>query len=86
MHAIFEQYASEFNPRVSSFPPAFTPDELYLSLAALNPEIEMVIEEARDMVISLDPPADPSSHPTSATKCRKNAARPRESGPTINRS
>ena len=58
LHAIFEQYASEFNPRVSSFSPAFTPEELYASLAILNPEIETMIEEARDMVMALAPPAE----------------------------
>ncbi len=58
LHAIFRLYATEFNPRVSSFPPAFTPDELYSSLAILNPEIETVIEEARDMVMALTPSAE----------------------------
>ena len=58
VHAALDQYSGEFNPRVSSFPPIFTPEELYASLASLNPEIEVVIQETRDLLEILEPLAE----------------------------
>ena len=57
LHDIMRRYSSEFGPRVSSFPPMFTPDELFESLAILNIEIEDTIEEALEGVRGLRPSA-----------------------------
>ena len=58
IHGALERYGGEFNPRVGSFPPILTPEELYSALAALNPEIEVVIQETKDEVMGHRPPIE----------------------------
>ena len=58
VHAALDRYQGEFVPRVGSFPPIFTPEELYAALASLNPEIEVVIQETRELLQGLEPLAE----------------------------
>ena len=58
LHDIFGRYQSEFGPRVTSFPPVFTQDELFAALLTINPLIETVIKETLEEVKALEPPAE----------------------------
>ncbi|MCH7811480.1 MAG: hypothetical protein IH958_02520 [Chloroflexi bacterium] len=46
LQTILRGYVAEFSPRVGVFPVAYTPEERFASLAALQPEIIAAIEEA----------------------------------------
>ena len=53
---IVGSFITEFRPRVTGFLRALTPDELFESLAILQPEIEAVLKEAGESVRALEPP------------------------------
>ncbi len=58
LYAIFRRFAAEFSPRVGAFPPAYTPEERFATLEALQPEIISALEEALGSVRALEPPAE----------------------------
>ena len=55
---VMRKVEADFSPRVSSFPPMMSPDELFASLLILNPEIEAVLEEASTAAAALEPPEE----------------------------
>ena len=55
---VMRKVEANFSPRVTSFPPMMSPDELFASLLILNPEIEAVLEEASTTAAALEPPEE----------------------------
>ena len=58
LRSIVRRFTAEFDPRVGSFPPAFTPEEWFTALAALQPEIIEAIEDGLAALQPLEPPEE----------------------------
>lgn len=58
LQGIFRRYVTEFDPRVSAFPAAFTPEERFETLEALQSDIISAIEEGMESVRVVEPPAE----------------------------
>lgn len=58
LQTILRGFLAEFGPRVMFFPVAYTPEERFASLAALQPEIVAALEEGIESVRALEPPTE----------------------------
>ena len=58
LRSIVRRFTADFDPRVGSFPPAFTPEERFTALAALQPDIIEAIEDGLAALQPLEPPEE----------------------------
>ena len=54
----FRRFRADFGPRVTAFPPAMNPDEIFEELTILQPPIIDAIETAAEEIRAIDPPPE----------------------------